>query len=146
VALGQIKEEMYRRLSDLLEAERMATFHKRIRQIIEELDRKRIEIQEEWYRGRIDSRAVFYLLRQHQKGEEEPGWDDFWQFVVDHGLNPLDELMTSRRPDREQRLRELDDRFRALLGISLLQWKEEVAAAARQDLQAWMEERQRTLA
>lgn len=146
VALGQIKEEMYRRLSDLLEAERMATFHKRIRQIVEELDRKRVEIHEGWYRGRIDSRVVFYLLRQHQKGEEEPGWDDFWQFMVDHGLNPLDELMTSRRPDREQRLKELSERFRALLGVSLPQWREEVAAAARQDLHDWMEERRRTLA
>ena len=146
VALGQIKEEMYRRLSDLLEAERMATFHKRIRQIVEELDRKRVEIQESCYRGRIDSRALFYLLRQHQKGEEDPGWEDFWQFVVDHGLNPLDELLGSKRADREQRLKELDDRFRALLGISLLQWTEEVAAAARQDLLSWTEQQRQALA
>jgi hypothetical protein len=146
VALGQIKEEMYRRLSDLLEAERLATFHKRIRQIVEELDRKRVEIQEGWYRGVIDSRAIFYLLRQHQKGEADPSWDDFWQFVVDHGLNPLDELLASRRPDREQRLRELDDRFRSLLGISLLQWQQETRSAARQDLQDWMGQQQRALA
>lgn len=146
VALGQIKEEMYRRLSDLLETERLATFHKRIRQIVEELDRKRVEIQEGWYRGRIDSRAIFYLLRQHQKGEGDPGWDDFWQFLVDHGLNPLDELRGSRRPDRQQRLQELDDRFRALLGISLLQWEQEARAAAHQDLQNWMKQQQRALA
>jgi hypothetical protein len=146
VALGQIKEEMYRRLSDLLEAERLATFHKRIRQIVEELDRKRVEIQEGWYRGQIDERAVFYLLRQHQKGEGEPSWDDFWQFLVDHGLNPLDELKASRRPDRQQRLQELDGRFRALLGISLLQWEQEARTAAEQDLRNWMEQQRGALA
>jgi hypothetical protein len=145
VALGQIKEEMYRRLSDLLEGERLATFHKRIRQIVEELDRKRVEIQEGWYRGQIDSRAVFYLLRQHQKAAGDPSWDDFWQFLVDHGLNPLDELLASLRPDREQRLQELDDRFRALLGVSLLQWEQEARAAAHQDLRNWMARQQRAL-
>jgi hypothetical protein len=138
VALGQIKEEMYRQLSDLLEKERMATFETRIDQIVAELDHKRREIHEGWYRGVINRRTVFYLLRQHQKGESEPTWDDFRRFLADHWFEPLEELQTSQRPDREQRLQDLDERIRALLGVSLLQLEQECAAVAQQDINTWL--------
>ena len=140
VALGQIKEEMYRQLSDLLETERMATFQTRIRQIVEELDLKRREIHEGWYRGIIDDRTVFYLLRQYQKSDTEPTWDDFRRFMADHWFGPLEALRSSQRPDREQRLQDLDERFRALLGISLLQLEQETAALAQLDIDAWLDQ------
>ncbi len=138
VALGQIKEEMYRQLSDLLEDERLSSFQKRIRQIVEELDRRRWEIHEGWYRGRIDQRTVFYLLRQCQKGDAEPTWDDFHRFLVDHWFTPVEALRSSPRPDREQRLLDLDERFRALLGVSLLQLEQEADAAAQFTIREWL--------
>jgi hypothetical protein len=140
VALGQIKEEMYRQLSDLLETERMATFQTRIRQIVEELDLKRREIHEGWYRGIINHRTVFYLLRQYQKNDAEPTWDDFRRFMADHWFAPLEALRSSQRPDREQRLQDLDERFRALLGVSLLQLEQETAAAAHLDIDTWLDQ------
>jgi hypothetical protein len=138
VALGQIKEEMYRQLSDLLEDERLASFQKRIRQIVEELDHKRWEIHEGWYRGQIDQRTVFYLLRQFQKNDVEPTWEDFHRFLVDHWFTPVEALRSSLRPDREQRLLDLDERFRALLGVSLLQLEQETSAAAQYAIGEWL--------
>ncbi len=143
VALGQIKEELYRQLSDLLESERLATFQKRIGQIVAELDRKRREIHEGWYRGRIDRRTVFYLLRQFQKNQTEPSWDDFHRFLVDHWFDPVETLAASTRPDRDQRLQDLDERFRALLGVSLLQLQQEAEAAARFDFRQWLDRQNR---
>jgi hypothetical protein len=143
VALGQIKEELYRQLSDLLESERLATFQKRIGQIVTDLDRKRWEIHEGWYRGRIDRRTVFYLLRQFQKNQTEPSWDDFHRFLVDHWFDPVETLAASSRPDRDQRLLDLDERFRALLGVSLLQLQQEAEAAAGLDFRQWLDQQNR---
>ena len=145
VALGRIKEELYRQLSDLLEAERIASFQKRIRQIVEQLDQKRREIREGWVRGEINRRTVFYLLRQYQKGEEEPTWEDFLVFVRDHWLLPLERLRSSDRPDREKRIRDLDARFQALLGVSLLALEAETSAQADRDLESWIQDRSASL-
>jgi hypothetical protein len=140
VALGQIKEELYRELSDLLESERIATFQKRIRQIVDQLDRKLEETHAAWSRGEINRRTVFYLLRQYQKIDRDPSWADFERFLASHWFKPLLELRSSRRPDREERIRDLDEGFRALLGISLLELEQEVSVAARQDLDRWTQD------
>jgi hypothetical protein len=140
VALGQIKEEMYRQLSDLLENERIATFQKRIRRIVQQLDRKRQEIHAACFHGEINRRTLFYLLRQHQKSDGEPTWEDCRRFLADHWLHPLKELRTSQRPDREDRIRDLDERLHALLGVSLLQLEQETMTRARQDEAAWRAE------
>jgi hypothetical protein len=139
VALGQVKEEMYRQLSDLLEPERIATFQNRIRQIVAQLDQKREEIYRGWLEGDINRRTVFYVLRQCQKDERGPTWSDFERFLRDHWLLPLAELRASQRPDRDERIRNLDDRFRALLGASLLEIESAAAADADQDFQRWMD-------
>jgi hypothetical protein len=57
--------------------------------------------------------------------------------VHDHWFAPLAELRASSRPDRQERIRELDDRFRALLGISLLELETETTTAANEDFQRW---------
>jgi len=140
VALGQIKEELYRELSDLLESQRIVTFQKRIRQIVEQLDRKLEEIHVAWSLGEINRRTVFYLLRQYQKIDRDPSWEDFERFLTDHWFHPLLELRSSRRPDREERIRDLDEGFRAVLGTSLLELEREVTAAARHDLERWTQD------
>lgn len=137
VALGQIKEQMYRQLSDLLEKERIASFQKRIRQIVDQLDERREEIHRAWAEGEINRRTVFYALRQFQKREGEPGWDDFQRFLRDHWFHPLAQLRDSRRPDREERMAELDRRFHSLLGTSLLKLETECRAAAVQEISEW---------
>ena len=145
VALGRIKEEMYRQLSDLLEKERISTFQRRIHQIVDQLDEKREEIYQGWLNGAINRRTVFYLLRQHQKNERDPSWEDFQCFLRDHWFNPLADLRTSLRPDREERILELDNRMQALVGISLLELEAEAEMAAEQDLQSWVAEQVETL-
>ncbi|HBZ54826.1 MAG TPA: hypothetical protein DEO88_05430 [Syntrophobacteraceae bacterium] len=145
VALGQIKEEMYRQLSDLLENERMASFQKRIRQIVADLDRRRWEIHQGWYRGCIDQRTIFYQLRQFQKCDAEPTWDDFHRFLADHWFAPVEALRSSSRTDRDQRLRDLDERFRALLGVSLLQLEQEADATAQAAIREWLSEQNQYL-
>ena len=137
VALGQIKEDLYRRLSGLLEAERIATFQKRISQIVAQLDQKREEIHEGWLHGEINRRTIFYLLRHYQKRDEEATWEDFQWFLRDHWFAPLAELRSSQRPDGEDRIHDLDDKFRALLGLSLLDLEAESTATARHDFQRW---------
>lgn len=137
VALRQIKEDLYRRLSGLLEAERIATFQKRISQIVAQLDQKRVEIHEGWLHGEINRRTIFYLLRQYQKKDDDATWEDFQWFLRDHWFAPLAELRSSQRPDGEERIRELDEKFRALLGLSLLGLEEETTAAAIVDFQHW---------
>lgn len=137
VALGQIKEEVYRQLSDLLEKERMETFQKRIRQIVAQLDHKLREIQQGWLNGTINRRTLFYVLRQYQKGDAEPGWEDFERFLREHWFLPMAELRSSQRPDAEERIRHRDAKFRALLGVSLLELETESRARAEQDRQSW---------
>lgn len=140
VALGQIKGEMYRHLSDLLESERIATFQSRIRRIVDEIDEKRKEIVAGWSSGGINQRTVFYILRQYQKSVPEPTWEDFLRFIVEQWLMPVFDFRSSVRPDRDERLKELDERIRAVLGVSLLDLEGETAEAAEQDFQAWMED------
>lgn len=140
VALGQVKEQMYHQLSDLLEPERIATFQKWIRQIVDQLDRKRLEIHAGWAEGRINRRTLFYLLRQYQKSTREPSREDFQRLLRRHWFEPLAELRSSLRPDREERIHDLDERFRSVLGISLLELETEVSAAAREGLNRWMQD------
>ncbi|NTV42079.1 MAG: hypothetical protein HGA63_02155, partial [Syntrophobacteraceae bacterium] len=140
VALGQIKGEMYRHLSDLLESERIATFQSRIRRIVDELDDKREEIVAGWSSGAMNRRTAFYMLRQYQKSVPEPTWEDFLRFIVEHWLMPVFDLRSSVRPDRDERLKELDERIRAILGVSLLDLEGETAEAAEQDFQEWIED------
>jgi len=138
VALGRIKEEMYRQLSDLLEKERIATFQKRIEQIVDELDKKRAEIYEGWLKGSIDRRTVFYALRQYQKRDASPDWGDCQRFLRDHWFTPLRELRAAQRPDRGERTQELNARLQALLGVSLLELEAEAERLAEQDFDGWM--------
>lgn len=138
VALGRIKEEMYRQLSDLLEKERIATFQKRIEQIVDELDKKRAEIYEGWLQGSIDRRTVFYALRQYQKRDASPSWGDCQRFLRDHWFTPLEELRSAQRPDRGERIRELNARLQALLGVSPLELEAEAERLAEQDFDGWM--------
>jgi hypothetical protein len=140
VALGRVKEEMYHQLSDLLEKERMATFQKWIRRIVEQLDQKRLEIHTGWARGEINRRTLFYLLRRHQKDSGEPTWRDVQSFLKAHWFEPLAELRKSGRPDRDERIRDLDARFRGVLGASLLALEEEAAARAENEVEAWIED------
>lgn len=138
VALGRIKEELYRQLSDLLEKERIATFQKRIEQIVDQLDKKREEIYRGWSNGAINRRTVFYALRQYQKNDADPSWNDFQSFLRDHWFAPIEELRSSQRPDRNERIRELDHRFEALLGVSLLELETESEQMADKGFAEWM--------
>ena len=138
VALGRIKEELYRQLSDLLEKERIATFQKRIEQIVDQLDKKRQEIYHGWSNGLINRRTVFYTLRQYQKNDADPSWSDFQCFLRDHWFTPIEELRSSERPDRNERIGELDHRFEALLGVSLLELEAEAEQMADKGFAEWM--------
>ncbi|NLI80918.1 MAG: hypothetical protein GX443_04430 [Deltaproteobacteria bacterium] len=140
VLLGQIKEEMYRVLSDLLEGERVATFQNRIRQIVDQLDDKREEIFAGWSRGEINRRTVFYILRQYQKRGADPTWEDFLQFLVEHWMKPVAEARASGRIDGEERIRERDEKMRALLGISLLDLEEDALKEAQAHFQGWVQD------
>lgn len=140
VALGQIKEEMYRQLSDLLESERVATFQSRIRQIVDQLDDKREEIFAGWNAGTIDRRTVFYILRQYQKHVSEPSWEDFLRFLVEHWMMPVADLRCSSRADRHERIREIDEKMQALLGASPLVLEEEAAREAERDFEEWVQD------
>lgn len=146
VALGQIKGEMYRQLSSLLETERIATFQARIRRIVDELDEKREEIVSGWASGSINRRTVFYVLRQYQKSVPEPLWEDFLRFIVEHWLKPAAEIRSSTRLDRDERLKELDKRIGAVFGFSPLDLEAETARAAEQDFQSWVNDQLEVLA
>ncbi|PIU32015.1 MAG: hypothetical protein COT06_05040, partial [Syntrophobacteraceae bacterium CG07_land_8_20_14_0_80_61_8] len=137
IALGRIKEAMYRELSDLLEPERVASFRKRIQQIVEELELKRVEIYRSWLDGAINRRSIFYLLRRFQKQPGAATWDDCQALLRDHWFRPVRELSESDRPDRDRRLAELDERFQALFGVSLLEWQAQAAATAVADFKHW---------
>lgn len=145
VALGRIKEEMYRQLSDLLEKERIDSFQKRIEQIVDQLDKKREEIYRGWSNGSINRRTIFYTLRQYQKKDADPSWNDFQCFLRDHWFTPLEELRSSQRPDRKQRIQELDNRLEALLGVSLLELEAEAEQMADRGFAEWMADQVATL-
>ncbi len=140
IALGRVKEKTYRALSELLARERIESFQRRIRQIVRELDRKRLEIAAGWPRGCFDRRTVFYLLRRFQKLETEPGPEDFRRFLRDHWFLPVRDLGGSGRGDREDRIREIDERIQAVLGVSLLQWVEACRLEAENDFASWLQE------
>jgi hypothetical protein len=137
VALGQIKEEMYRLLSDLLEEERILSFQRRIRQIVGQLDEKREQIYFDWLKGEVNRQTVFYVLRQYQKRDQEPTWDDFQRFLRDHWFKPLAEFRSTPRHDREERASELDRRFESLLGVSLLKLEAQSNTLASQEIAQW---------
>ncbi len=137
IALGKIKEALYRELSDLLEQERISSFRTRIEQIVSQLDLKRLEIYESWMKGHINRRSIFYLLRSYQKQNTAASWDDCQGFLADHWFHPVEELRRSNRADRQERIRELDEQIKALLGISLVSLEEETRQAADQEYQAW---------
>ena len=139
VALGQIKEQLYLQLSDLLESDRITTFQNRIRQIVAQLDQKLEDIHRGWLEGEINDRTLFYLLRQHQKDDREPSWKDCERLIHDHWLIPIAELRASQRPDREERIRHLDDRFRAILGVSLRTMEADAAVEADLDFKEWID-------
>lgn len=137
VALGQIKEEMYRTLSDLLEQERIFSFQRRIRQIVGQLDEKRERIHLGWLKGEVNRETVFHVLRQYQKRDQEPTWDDFQRFLRDHWFKPLAEYRSTPRHDREERILELDRRLESLLGVSLLKLEAHSNTLASQEIAQW---------
>lgn len=119
VELGKVKEAVYYHLSDLLEDERIKSFQRRIRQIVEQLEEKRSEIYHGWNNGEINRRTVFYILRLYQKEKKLPSWDDFRRFIRDQRTLRIQKLKQSKAPDVEEIRETLEMRFRALLGVDL---------------------------
>jgi len=140
IALGTVKEAMYRELSELLEKERMDSFRTRIRQIVHELDRKRLRIVQSWFSGSIDRYSVFHVLRQYQKRAEPPSDDDFREFFMEQWFQRVDRLRESDREDRHDRIREVDEGFHAVLGVSPLALEKEAEKEAAEAWNAWVRE------
>ncbi|MEJ5364765.1 MAG: (Fe-S)-binding protein [Desulfosoma sp.] len=140
IALGTVKEAMYRELSELLERERMDSFRTRIRQIVHQLDRKRLRIVQAWFSGSIDRYSVFHVLRQYQKRAEPPSDDDFREFFMEQWFRRVDRLRESDRADRDDRIREVDEGFHALLGVSPLALEKEAAKEAAEAWKSWIRE------
>lgn len=140
IALGTVKEAMYRELSELLERERMDSFRTRIRQIVHELDRKRLRIVQAWFSGSIDRYSVFHVLRQYQKRTDSPSDVDFREFFMEQWFQRVDRLRESDREDRHDRIREVDEGFQALLGVSPLALEKEAEKEAAEVWNAWVRE------
>ncbi len=145
VALGKIKEQVYRELSELLEEERMASFRKRIRQIVRQLDRKRLEIVKSWVQGEINRFSVFHILRQYQKRSHPPTRHDFLRFLVTQWFQRLEEIQSSRGEDQDARIQELDEAFRAVLGISLISLEREMGEKAESVFARWCSDKEETV-
>ena len=140
IALGTVKEAMYRELSELLERERMDSFRTRIRQIVHELDRKRLRIVQAWFSGSIDRYSVFHVLRQYQKRVDPPSDEDFREFFMEQWFQRVDRLRESDREDRHERIREVDEGFHAVLGVSPLALEKEAEKEAAEVWNAWVRE------
>ncbi|MGQ9483929.1 MAG: (Fe-S)-binding protein [Desulfosoma sp.] len=139
IALGTLKEAMYRELSELLEKERMDSFRTRIRQIVHELDRKRLRIVQSWYEGTINRYSVFHVLRQYQKRPDPSTDDDFRDFFMDQWFRRIETLRESDREDREQRIREIDEGFHVLLGVSPLALEKEAEKESAEEWSTWLQ-------
>ncbi|SMC17771.1 Putative Fe-S cluster [Desulfacinum hydrothermale DSM 13146] len=140
IALGKVKEQVYRELSELLERERLESFRKRIRQMVQQLDRKRLEIVKSWVCGEINRFSVFHILRQRQKGGPPPSSADFRRFIVDQWMVKAEDLRWGEKEDAHERLQELDESFQALLGVALLELEKEARSEAERALEVWRSE------
>lgn len=137
IALGTIKEAMYRELSELLQRERMESFKTRIRQIVHELDRKRLRIVQAWFTGSIDRFSVFHILRRYQKRVDPPDRDDLRDFFLEEWFGRIDRLRESDREDRHDRIREVDEGFQAVFGVSPIGLEKEAEMEAAREWNAW---------
>ncbi len=137
IALGTIKEAMYRELSELLQRERMESFRTRIRQIVHELDRKRLRIVQSWFSGSLDRFSVFHILRQFQKRPEPPSSDDLRDFFLEQWFDRIERLRESHRQDRHDRIREADEGIQAVFGVSPLAMEKEAEKEAAREWSAW---------
>ncbi|SHE32885.1 Putative Fe-S cluster [Desulfacinum infernum DSM 9756] len=142
IALGRVKEQVYRELSELLERERLESFRKRIRQIVHQLDRKRLEIVKSWVCGEVNRFSVFHILRQRQKEGSPPTAEDFRRFILEQWTVRVEELRSGGKEGARERLLELDESFQALLGVSPLSVEEEARAEAEAALKSWWAERE----
>jgi hypothetical protein len=142
VALGKVKEQVYRELSELLERERLESFRKRIRQIVHQLDRKRLQIVKSWVCGEVNRFSVFHILRQRQKEDLTASLEDFRRFIVEQWTAKVEELRSGERAGARERLLELDESFQVLLGVSPLSVEEEARAEAEAALESWRAERE----
>ena len=145
VELGRVKEAVYYQLSDLLEDERIKSFQRRIRQIVDQLDEKRAEIYHGWSNGEINRRTIFYILRTYQKQQKVARWDDFRRFVRDQRTLRIKKLEESQAPDAEEIREVLEKRFEALLGVDLRDVEEEALREAKERLSMMREEKIREL-
>ncbi|ROR03071.1 (Fe-S)-binding protein [Desulfosoma caldarium] len=145
IALGTLKEAMYRELSELLEKERMESFRKRIRQIVHQLDRKRLRIVQAWYEGAIDRYSIFHVLRQYQKRPNPPSDEDFRDFFMEQWFQRIETLRASHREDREDRIREVDEGFQVLLGVSPLALEKEAEREAAEAWSGWLQASQQEM-
>ena len=134
VELGKVKESVYYQLSDLLEDERIKSFQRRIRQIVDQLEEKRAEIYHGWNDGEINRRTVFYLLRKYQKEKKVAEWDDFRRFIRDQRTLRIKKLKESEAPDAEEIRNMLEKRFEALLGVDLRDLEKEALEETRSKL------------
>jgi hypothetical protein len=141
VELAKVKEEMYYQLSELLAEERIASFQKRIEQIVAQLDRKRTEIGRGWRHGLVNRRTVFYLVRQFQKDAVAPTWADYLELLRAHWRLPRETLAQSARPDEPELRERLAVRVGAVLGLEPGALEEEAAKQAQQELQTALNER-----
>ncbi len=138
IALGTVKEAMYRELSEFLEKERMESFRTRIRQIVHELDRKRLRIVQAWYTGTVNRYSVFHLLRQYQKQTDSPSDEDFRDFFMEQWFQRIEHLRASDREDRRHRIREVDEGFQAILGVSPLVLEKEAEEESADAWNSWL--------
>ncbi len=145
VELGKVKEAAYYHLSDLLEDERIKSFQRRIRQIVNQLEEKRAEIYHGWKNGEINRRTVFYLLRSYQKERKVAQWDDFRCFIRDQRTLRIKKLEESEAPDVDEMREVLERRFKALLGVDLREIEDEALNEAKGRLSTMREEVMREL-
>ncbi len=141
VELSKVKEAVYYQLSDLLEDERIKSFQRRIRQIVDQLEEKRAEIYHGWNSGRINRRTIFYVLRTYQKEKKVAEWDDFRRFIRDQRTLRIKKLKESEAPDAEEIRDVLEKRFKALLGVDLRELQDSALEEARDKLLMMREQR-----
>jgi hypothetical protein len=121
VELGKIRNELYRRISDLLKEERTESFARRIGQIIARLEEERHLTLAAFRRGELNRATAAYILRRFQKDQAQLPVPDLCRFLREYQPEKLAQVRAHLAPqvvaELNRRLEEVLASYRtALMG------------------------------
>jgi len=119
VELGKIRNELYRRISDLLKEERTESFARRIGQIIARLEEERRVTLAAFRRGELNRATAAYILRRFQKDQARVPVPDRCRFLRQYQPEKLAQVRANLAPQVvagvNRRLEEILSSYRTAL-------------------------------